>query len=283
MSDLTGGRAVVELLKAEQVRYMTERIPMARLGRLGEIAAPVDRVMQRLDPHSVPRQQQLARARGVGAHVRGFPVGHHRAQLFAFVVEEALLFRSQRGRRNGEQLRPVGPAGEQVAIPPHGSGLDRVAFRLRAHAHPLSRAFGGENFRFQVERRAVLELDPGLELEGIGQPVLGDVPGARETGDELVGAELLRHQPLGELAYVAREAPLHDRRVLPREDQDARGAGPGALQLVQQRLDRRGAADDLGDVDGHVARGQCAETALPEPTGLVRCRDVAHGRRFECR
>ena len=42
------------------------------------------------------------------------------------------------GCGNGEQLRPVRPAGEQVAVPPHGAGVDRVGLGVRHRRQDLA-------------------------------------------------------------------------------------------------------------------------------------------------
>ena len=55
------------------------------------------------------------------------PVVEHAAELFDRAVEERLLLGRQPRRREREQLRPVGIAGEQLGIPPDVAGFDRLA------------------------------------------------------------------------------------------------------------------------------------------------------------
>ena len=69
--------------------------------------------------------------REVLALMRDLPVVAHCAQLFARAVDEGLLFRGELRRGHGEQLVPVRTAGKQVAVPPHGAGVDRLALGLR--------------------------------------------------------------------------------------------------------------------------------------------------------
>ena len=67
---------------------------------------------------------------GLRRHVLQFvgdlPVIDEAAGLFDLVVHEGLLFRSQLWHRVGMQLVPVRLAAEQLAIPPHRTGLERV-------------------------------------------------------------------------------------------------------------------------------------------------------------
>ena len=48
------------------------------------------------------------------------PLVDHAAQLLHRAVEKRALFRTQRRPRHGQQLAPVRPAAEQIAVPPHG-------------------------------------------------------------------------------------------------------------------------------------------------------------------
>ncbi len=59
------------------------------------------------------------------------------------MVEKPLLFRGERRITRVEQPAPVRPAGEELAVPPHGAGFDRVALGLRHRRHQL--AEGGEH------------------------------------------------------------------------------------------------------------------------------------------
>ncbi|MNT14954.1 hypothetical protein D3C72_1499820 [compost metagenome] len=59
------------------------------------------------------------------------PVADHGAKLLGGAVDERLLLFCQRGCRVVEQGLPVGAATEQFTIPPHGAGVDGLAFGLR--------------------------------------------------------------------------------------------------------------------------------------------------------
>ena len=59
------------------------------------------------------------------------PVVEHCAELIDRAVEKGLLLRRQGRRGGGEQLRPIGIAGEQVSIPPDVAGLQRLALGIR--------------------------------------------------------------------------------------------------------------------------------------------------------
>ena len=64
-------------------------------------------------------------------HVAGLPLVRHGAQLFGLDVEEGLLLRRELRLGQCEKLVPVRLAAEQVAFPPHGSRLQRLALGLR--------------------------------------------------------------------------------------------------------------------------------------------------------
>src|SRR5215469_7802877 len=72
----------------------------------------------------------------------------------------------------------------------------RVGARLVVWPLLVELPLEAELDRLRVEQRAVVEGHVGTEIEGVDEPVLRDVPRAREAGDELVRAELLPHQPL---------------------------------------------------------------------------------------
>ena len=94
--------------------------------------------------------------------------------------------------------------------------------------------------RLGIEGRAVVKGHVGAQVEGIDEAVLGDVPAARETGNELVGAELLRHQPF-------EDALGHPRRIEIRDLRRIHGDGLGEETDDDGILGRRGIR----------ARGQC--------------------------
>ena len=67
-----------------------------------------------------------------------------------------LLFGAEPGLRCREQLVPVGAAGEQVAIPPHGARFDRFALGLRhRRQHPAERAEDAVADQSAPQRRQV--------------------------------------------------------------------------------------------------------------------------------
>ena len=76
--------------------------------------------------------------RQVLIHVRGFPIGHHRAQLLDFIVEKRNLCRRQARLRIGMQHVPVGLAGKQLALPPHRAGVNRFLLGLRHRRQDLA-------------------------------------------------------------------------------------------------------------------------------------------------
>ncbi|MCY1436118.1 hypothetical protein D9M71_522330 [compost metagenome] len=59
------------------------------------------------------------------------PVTDHGAEGFGGAVDEGLFFFAQLGFGIAEQGVPVRAAAEQFAIPPHGAGIDGLAFGLR--------------------------------------------------------------------------------------------------------------------------------------------------------
>ena len=72
----------------------------------------------------------------VEAFLRDLPVIDHAAGFFGLVVQEALFIVGQARARIGVQAAPVGTAAEQLAFPPYGAGLERVALgvgHLRQH------------------------------------------------------------------------------------------------------------------------------------------------------
>ena len=67
------------------------------------------------------------------------PIVEHAAELVDRAVEERLLLGRQFRRRHREELRPVGIAGEQVGIPPHVAGFDRLALGVRERRQHVTR------------------------------------------------------------------------------------------------------------------------------------------------
>ena len=78
-----------------------------------------------------------------------FPVADHCAQLFGGAVNKCLFFFGQPGLGVGQQLVPVGAAAKQLAVPPHGAGIDGIAFGLRHRRQGLLEPVeqgGGKDF-----------------------------------------------------------------------------------------------------------------------------------------
>jgi hypothetical protein len=71
---------------------------------------------------------------GFGRQVHGLadlPVADHGAEFFGGAVDKCLFFFGQLGLGVGQQLVPVRAAAEQLAVPPHGAGIDGIAFGFR--------------------------------------------------------------------------------------------------------------------------------------------------------
>ena len=65
------------------------------------------------------------------------PLVEHGAELVDRAVEKGPLFLGQRRRRDRQQFRPVGIAGEEVGVPPDVAGFERLALGVghrRQHA-----------------------------------------------------------------------------------------------------------------------------------------------------
>jgi hypothetical protein len=100
--------------------------------------------------------------RQIGAAVRDVPIVDHPAQLFARTVDERLLFGGQARRRCREQLVPIRSAGEQLAVPPHRAGFERVFLRLRhRRQHASVRAQERTRDEADAERVDVEQHQPG--------------------------------------------------------------------------------------------------------------------------
>ncbi len=69
--------------------------------------------------------------RQVGALVRDVPVIEHAAQLLARPVEEGQFLGRQLRWCGAHELLPARRAAEQLPVPPHGAGLQRLLFGLR--------------------------------------------------------------------------------------------------------------------------------------------------------
>ena len=104
--------------------------------------------------------------RHVRAAVRDVPVVDHPAQLLARSVDERLLLRGEPRRLRGQQLRPVRLAAEDLAVPPDGARLERLALRVGhrgQHAavdHQERLRHVAHADRIDVERRERCEREP---------------------------------------------------------------------------------------------------------------------------
>jgi len=67
------------------------------------------------------------------------PLVEHAAELVDRAVEERLLLGRERRRRDGEKLRPIGIAAEEVGVPPHVAGFDRLALGIGERGQHLLR------------------------------------------------------------------------------------------------------------------------------------------------
>ena len=73
--------------------------------------------------------------RQIIAHVRNVPVVEHAAQLIARPVEERLFFGTEPCLRYGLQFLPAWRAIEQLRLPPHRAGFQRLALGIRHGRH----------------------------------------------------------------------------------------------------------------------------------------------------
>ncbi len=113
--------------------------------------------------------------REVGALVADLPVVDHRAHFLAGPVEEGLLLGAEPGRRHRQQLRPLGPAAEQLAFPAHRAGLERdlLGFRqLRRHLRVQAQGRAAQEAAAhagEVERQRDRRVD--RDRDRVGEPV----------------------------------------------------------------------------------------------------------------
>ena len=127
--------------------------------------------------------------RKIAIDVSRFPIAYHRAQLFAFVVEEALFIGGQPWPRHREQSRPTGLAGKQLSVPPHGAGFDGVPLGLRHWRQHLPERgqdhiadhFAAQHRNVQNNRRQ--KQHDGDDQQRQRSKPLG-APHARERGDD---------------------------------------------------------------------------------------------------
>jgi hypothetical protein len=66
------------------------------------------------------------------------PIVQSGAERFGRPVEEGLLLGGQCRPRQRAHRVPIGVAGEQVAVPPHGAGFDRFALGIRHRRQHLA-------------------------------------------------------------------------------------------------------------------------------------------------
>ena len=176
------------------------------------------------------------------------------------VLVDPALVAAVLGRVDGDEPRDPAPARELAG----GRGDEPVvrvhevepAAELRARGeHVLVHVVDPGDERVEVVLRE-LGLAHAVHVHAVALLVRGQAPAAARDDVHLVP---VAHQLLGELAHVAREATLHDRRVLPREGQDAHADAQSMATgevpehpFRRQRLAAVGAA-----VDEHVvARAQ---------------------------
>jgi len=115
-----------------------------------------------------------------------------------------------------------GGAGDEPVVAMDDVGAQALAEPAPGRVHVRVHALHPCDERVEVARHG--RLRHAVDVHAAAQ-LLGDVlaPAAREHVD----LDALRDERLGELVNVAREAARHDRRVLPREDEDALGHGRG--------------------------------------------------------
>ena len=103
-------------------------------------------------------------------------------------------------------------------IEPDGIGVHhRVTGQRAEHEARLLRAIGGVGDAIQVgdhglgiEWRAVLKVHVVAQREGVGQPIVADLPGGRQTGDDFAGGRVAVNQ--GIVDRTQRESPAPRRR-----------------------------------------------------------------------
>ncbi|MCY1414230.1 hypothetical protein D9M71_296730 [compost metagenome] len=92
------------------------------------------------------------------------PVVDHGAELLGGAVDEGLLLFAQLRARVVQQLVPVRPAAEQLAVPPHGAGLDGLALGVGHRRQRLAEP--GEQRRAEQRAAQVRQ----QQREGDGEP-----------------------------------------------------------------------------------------------------------------
>ena len=143
------------------------------------------------------------------------------------IAAEVLAVLLHRGRRDDQPGR-IGEVGEErgvgrVELELDGLGVDRggrldgreeegereragAVERMALVEHPVE----GELDRLGIERRPVVELDALAKVEGVGQAVVGDVPGLRQRRLGLQRAVLIADQAV---IHVHQDAEVVDRGV----------------------------------------------------------------------
>ena len=75
--------------------------------------------------------------RHVTAAMRDVEIVDHPAEFLAGPIEKSLFLGGEHRRFRAEQFRPVGLAGEEFAVPPHGAGFEGFALgRRHRRQHP---------------------------------------------------------------------------------------------------------------------------------------------------
>jgi len=67
------------------------------------------------------------------------PLVEHAAELVDRAVEERQLLGGERRGRHGQELSPIGIAAEEVGVPPHVAGFDRLALGVGERGQHLLR------------------------------------------------------------------------------------------------------------------------------------------------
>ena len=208
----------------------------------------------------------LAHVRGAGDQAVG-PVGHpalHAVDVGLRVLVHPALVAAVLGGVDRHHERGAEALGEVVAGRGHEPvvAVDHVEVVAVAHLHA-----GGEHVRVHV-------LDPGHELAQVARALRLANPVDEHAAHLLLGGILLapagehvnvhvlRGQVLRQLAHVARQPALDERRVLPGQDQDAHLVY-GVVRGARSRCGARPRSDGSGAAAESVRAASAASRASP--------------------